>query len=224
MIGSARCWSSQRCSFLCKFTGDQIIISPTIYPNHNNISKSQKEEVKTVLKCASQSTLESKKRQKYKKSERQTLSHYAPFEEMLPSSYCLIKITSTKSRGAMMPIAAEGVTVRQIEMSCTRVDDKGTNSIKLNKKQIWYTFWYQFIQKVFAVLCLSQCLSCLSWFNLIPKWIKVFFTPNLHTQHPIMTKSKSLLEIIANLLNPAPSEHLPVFLCSSIPLSHTSYQ
>lgn len=93
-------------------------------------------EVKTVLKCASQSTLESKKRQKYKKSKRQKLSHYAPFEEMLPSSYCLIKITSTKSRGAMMPIAAEGVTVRQIEMSCTRVDDKGMYSIKLNKKQI----------------------------------------------------------------------------------------
>lgn len=37
----------------------------------------------------------------------------------------------------MMPIAAEGVTVRQMEMSCTR-DDKGTNSTKLNKEQIWY--------------------------------------------------------------------------------------
>lgn len=53
------------------------------------------------------------------------MSHYAPFDEMVPSSYCLTKITSTKSRGAMIPIAAEGVTVRQIEMSCARVGDKG---------------------------------------------------------------------------------------------------
>lgn len=56
------------------------------------------------------------------------MSLYAPFEEMVPSSYCLTKITSTKSRGAMMPIAAEGVTVRQTEMSCARVGDKGTHS------------------------------------------------------------------------------------------------
>lgn len=56
------------------------------------------------------------------------MSHYAPFDEMVPSSYCLIKITSTKSRGAMIPIAAEGVTVRQIETSCARVGDKGMHS------------------------------------------------------------------------------------------------
>lgn len=60
------------------------------------------------------------------------MSRYAPFDEMVPSSYCLTKITSTKSRGAMIPIAAEGVTVRQIEMSCTRVGDKG---MYLNKAQ-----------------------------------------------------------------------------------------
>lgn len=52
------------------------------------------------------------------------MSLYAPFDEMVPSSYCLTKITSTKSRGAMIPIAAEGVTVRQMEMSCARVGDK----------------------------------------------------------------------------------------------------
>lgn len=63
------------------------------------------------------------------------MSHYAPFDEMVPSSYCLIKITSTKSRGAMIPIAAEGVTVRQIEVSCTRVGDKCMYSkTELNKE------------------------------------------------------------------------------------------
>lgn len=51
-------------------------------------------------------------------------SGYAPLDEMVPSSYCFTKITSTKSRGAMMPIAAEGVTVLQMEMSCVRVRDK----------------------------------------------------------------------------------------------------
>lgn len=56
------------------------------------------------------------------------MGHYAPFDEIVPSSYCLTKITSTKSRGAMIPIAAEGVTVRQMEMSCTRVGDKGMYS------------------------------------------------------------------------------------------------
>lgn len=47
---------------------------------------------------------------------------------MVPSSYFLTKITSTKSRGAMIPIAAEGVTVLQIEMSCARMGDKGMYS------------------------------------------------------------------------------------------------
>lgn len=62
------------------------------------------------------------------------MSYYAPLDEMVPSSYCLTKITSTKSRGAMIPIAAEGVTVRQIEMSCARVGDKGMYSkTELNK-------------------------------------------------------------------------------------------
>lgn len=62
------------------------------------------------------------------------MSHYAPFDEMVPSSYCLTKITSTKSRGAMIPIAAEGATVRQIEMSCTRIGDRGMYSkIEQNK-------------------------------------------------------------------------------------------
>lgn len=40
-----------------------------------------------------------------------------PLEEMVPSSYFLTKITSTKSRGEIMPIAAEGVTVLQTEIS-----------------------------------------------------------------------------------------------------------
>lgn len=72
------------------------------------------------------------------------MSHYEPFDEMVPSSYCLTKITSTKSRGAMIPIAAEGVTVRQIEMSCTRIGDRGmyskTEQNKANSKMdiTWY--------------------------------------------------------------------------------------
>lgn len=73
------------------------------------------------------------------------MGRYAPFDEMVPSSYCLTKITSTKSRGAMIPIAAEGVTVRQIEMSCTRVGDKGmysnteSNTAKAkNEYHLWY--------------------------------------------------------------------------------------
>lgn len=41
----------------------------------------------------------------------------APLEEMVPSSYFLTKITSTKSRGEIIPIAAEGVTVLQTETS-----------------------------------------------------------------------------------------------------------
>lgn len=55
---------------------------------------------------------------------KKTFLDYAPLDEIVPSSYRLIKITSTKSRGAMIPIAAEGVTVRQIEMSYRRVGDK----------------------------------------------------------------------------------------------------
>lgn len=34
-----------------------------------------------------------------------------PFDVIVPSSYCLTKITSTKSRGDITPIAAEDVTV-----------------------------------------------------------------------------------------------------------------
>lgn len=36
---------------------------------------------------------------------------------MVPSSYFLTKITSTKSRGEIIPIAAEGVTVLQTDTS-----------------------------------------------------------------------------------------------------------
>lgn len=50
---------------------------------------------------------------------------YAPFEVIVPSSYCLTKITSTKSRGDIIPIAAEGVTVLQTEMSCDRMGKTG---------------------------------------------------------------------------------------------------
>lgn len=50
---------------------------------------------------------------------------------MVPSSYFLTKITSTKSRGAMMPIAAEGVTVLQIDTSCTRMG--GNKEMRLNE-------------------------------------------------------------------------------------------
>lgn len=55
---------------------------------------------------------------------------------MVPSSYFLTKITSTKSRGAMIPIAAEGVTVLQIDTSCTRVGKQG-NVLKDRMKQRW---------------------------------------------------------------------------------------
>lgn len=171
-------------------------------------------EVKTVLKCASQSTLESKKRQKYKKSERQTLSHYAPFEEMLPSSYCLIKITSTKSRGAMMPIAAEGVTVRQIEMSCTRVDDKGTYSIKLNKEQIWSTFWYQFIQKVFTVLYLVQPYSKMN--------LSIFYPQPPHTTS-YNDKVKKFAWNYCKFTQPSVCQPCSIWTFASVPmLKHSS--
>lgn len=39
---------------------------------------------------------------------------------MVPSSYCFTRITSTKSLGAMMPMAADGVTVLQTVMFCVR--------------------------------------------------------------------------------------------------------
>lgn len=48
---------------------------------------------------------------------KQNKNDYTPLEEMVPSSYFLTKITSTKSRGEIMPIAAEGVTVLQTEIS-----------------------------------------------------------------------------------------------------------
>lgn len=47
--------------------------------------------------------------------------YYAPLDVMVPSSYRLTKTTSTKSRGAIMPIAAEGVTVLQTDTSCVTV-------------------------------------------------------------------------------------------------------
>lgn len=87
-----------------------------------------------------QSFLQSKKMHRKKKKKKRTkMSHYAPFDEMVPSSYFLTKITSTKSRGAMIPIAAEGVTVLQIDVSCTRVGNKEMYSkTESNKaKQIW---------------------------------------------------------------------------------------
>lgn len=82
------------------------------------------------------------------------MSHYAPFDEMVPSSYFLTTITSTKSRGAMIPIAAEGVTVLQIEMSCARMGDKGMNStIQSNKgEQKW-------LSPLVSHVCISSCTS-----------------------------------------------------------------
>lgn len=55
---------------------------------------------------------------------------------MVPSSYFLTKITSTKSRGAMMPIAAEGVTVLQIDTSCTRRGKQGNMLKDLNEAKL----------------------------------------------------------------------------------------
>lgn len=61
---------------------------------------------------------------------------YTPLDEMLPSPYCFTTTTSTKSRGAMIPMAAEGVTVRQMEVPW--VGDKRMfstyNSVKLLDK------------------------------------------------------------------------------------------
>lgn len=80
------------------------------------------------------------------------MSHYAPFDEMVPSSYFLTTITSTKSRGAMIPIAAEGVTVLQIEMSCARMGDKGmySNTESNKAKQKW-------ISPLASHVCISSC-------------------------------------------------------------------
>lgn len=59
--------------------------------------------------------------------------YYAPFDVMVPSSYCFTKITSTKSRGDIIPMAADGVTVLHTEMSCDRVGNRahGLGSVPL---------------------------------------------------------------------------------------------
>lgn len=96
------------------------------------------------------------------------MSLYAPFDEMVPSSYCLTKITSTKSRGDMMPIAAEGVTVRQTEMSCARLGDNrertqrpeesNTAKAKMNITGITCAFKAA-LGKLFIKTCMWICLN-----------------------------------------------------------------
>lgn len=60
---------------------------------------------------------------------KQNKNDYTPLEEMVPSSYFLTKITSTKSRGEIMPIAAEGVTVLQTEISWEKEMNEVRNNI-----------------------------------------------------------------------------------------------
>lgn len=92
------------------------------------------------------------------------MSINAPFDEMEPSSYCLIKITSTKSRGAMIPIAAEGVTVRQTAMSCTWGRQGSGHEARINVT----SFTKQIHSKLrLLILCLliSDEMIKFSWFQ-----------------------------------------------------------
>lgn len=66
-----------------------------------------------------------KRERKDERRKRDILRRYAPLDVMVPSSYCFTRITSTKSLGAMMPMAADGVTVLQTVTFCVRGERLG---------------------------------------------------------------------------------------------------